>query len=249
MILQRHLPQDMREKRPLPGMQPVTGDWFRVDEAYGGQMALRRRLLAERRADVLACLPAALPAAQELYDMMLALLPAHGFEIGGEAALCPDGVRVPLDRDDPLGTLGALVQCDLCLMDKATGAAEHHLAAAVLCFPAFWTLAEKIGQPMVRIHKPVALYDDNVARRVQRLFDGVQVGRPLWRSNQHVEPVPDLFTPITEAEKFGGPRRPPDRQGAYYRSERQTVLRLPQTRAVLFAIHTYMLRRADVAGP
>ena len=103
---------------------------------------------------------------------------------------------------------------------------------------------------MGRIHKPMALYDDNVARRVQRLFDGVQVGRPLWRFNQHVEAVPDLFTPITEAEKFGGPRRPTDRQGqgAFYRSERQTVLRLPESRAVLFAIHTYMLRREDVTG-
>ncbi len=249
MILQRHLPEDMRDKRPLPGVQPVRGDWFRVDEAYTGQMALRRRLLTERRSDVLACPRAALPAAQELYHMMLGLLPAHGFKIGAGTASCPDGVEVPLDRADPLGTLGALVQCDLCLMEKAEGAAEHHLAAAVLCFPAFWTLSEKVGRPMGRIHKPVAVYDENVARRVQRLFDGVQTGRPLWRYNQHFEPSPALFTPVTEAEKFSGPRRPPDRQGDYYRSERQTVLRLPETRAVLFAIHTYMLRREDVARP
>jgi hypothetical protein len=118
VILHQHLPQDMRVKRALPGAQPVSGAWLRVDEAYAGQMAVRRHLLVDQRADVLACPPAAMPAAQELYDMVLELLPAHGFEITGDTALCPDGACVALDRSDPLGTLGALVQCDLCLREN-----------------------------------------------------------------------------------------------------------------------------------
>jgi hypothetical protein len=100
---------------------------------------------------------------------------------------------------------------------------------------------------MIRMHKPVVLYDLDVARRVQRLFDGVQVGRPLWRYNQHFEDSPDLFAPMREAQKRARPPgAAPRTDGAFYRSERQTVLRLPQSRAVLFAIHTYLLARADV---
>lgn len=248
MILHDTLPPDMYRARNLPGAQPVTADWFRCDEAYAGQMALRRQLLTERRADVCAYAPGGLTAAQEVYDEICGLLPGHGFEINGSVARCPDGVSVALDRNDPLGTLGALVQCDLCVMEKEEGAGEHHLAAAVLCFPAAWTLTEKIGKKMVRIHKPVALYDANIARRVQRLFDGVQVGRPLWRYNQHFQDDAALYTPVAEAEKLGRVRTGPQRDGHFFRSERQTVLRLPKTRAVLFAIHTYMLAREDVVG-
>lgn len=243
MSLHQGLPDDMRRKRPLPGIQPVQGDWFRVDEAYAGQMALRREMLATRRADVLACPEAAEAPAQELFDLMLELLPAHGFTVESGAVLCPDGVRVRLDRGDPLGTLGQIVQCDLCLLDKPAGAEEHLLGGAVLCFPAGWTLAEKVGRPMMRIHKPVAVYEPDVGRRVQRLLDGVQVGRPLWRSNQLYYEHASLFAPRKEADPSASRSVPADRP--YFRAERQTLLRLPQTRWVLFAIHTYVMRRAD----
>jgi len=93
----------------------------------------------------------------------------------------PDGARIPIDRADPLGTLGHLVQEDLCLMERR--GAEHVLTGAVLCFPASWRLSEKVGRPMIGIHEPVREYDATLARRVQRLLDGVRTGRPLLRFN------------------------------------------------------------------
>jgi hypothetical protein len=61
---------------------------------------------------------------------------------------------------------------------------EHVLTAAVLCFPASWHLADKIGRPLTTIHVPVKVYDETLARRVQRLFDGV-----LCQSNVASAPV------------------------------------------------------------
>lgn len=243
MILQTVLPEDMRTSRKLPGIQPVTGDWLRVDEAYGGQMAERRALLKEKCGDVLACPAGAGAAAAELFELVLDALPGLGFEVGAEAVRCPDGVEVPLDRGDPLGTLGALVQCDLCLLHKPEGAEEHLLGAAVLCFPAGWTLAEKIGKPMMRIHQPVTVYDEELGRRVQRMLDGVRPGRPIWRFNQLFYEHANLYAPRSEAVPPQQRAVPADKP--YYRSERQTLLRLPQTDWVLFAIHTYLLTRAD----
>jgi hypothetical protein len=238
-ILQTTLPafpwMDPRLSR-LAGILPLDrADWLVVDEAYAGQMALRDRLVEEREAEVHALLPGALPAARELYRTVLADLPGLGFEVTDDSVLRPDGVRISLDPDRPLLTLGRLVQEDLCLME--TGAAEHVLTGAILCFPASWTLAEKIGRPLVRIHVPVPRYDADVARRVQRLFDAIRPERPLWRMNHHPYQVPDLFHPCRESD----PRPKPDGAAPYQRCERQCLLRLPETNAVVFSIHTYVL--------
>ncbi len=87
-------------------------------------------------------------------------------------------------------------------------------------------------------------YDDNITRRVQRLFDGIQVGRPLVRFNALRYRDASLFQPRRE-----GDRRPrPLGDVEYVRSERQCLFRLPRTDAVVFAIHTTVLRHAGLGG-
>ncbi len=237
-ILQQSLPREMAERRPLPGIAPLDpATWLRVDEAFAAQMAERARLLAGRRDDVIAVTEGAGPAMDELLQFVLDWLAAHGdgYDISAREVRRPDGVTVPLDRADAMGTLGHLVQEDLCLMEKR--GEEHVLTAAVLCFPASWRLAEKIGRPLTAIHVPVPEYDAGLARRVQRLFDGVQPGRPLWRFNalNYVDPV--LHQPRSRVQPSETADLP------YLRSERQCVLRLPRTRACVFSIHTYVLAR------
>ncbi len=220
----------------LPQMYPVApGEWLRVDAAWAAQIAEKARLVAQRRADVIGVLPGAEAACDELLDAVLAELPQHGFAVG-QGVTRPDGVTVAVDRDDPLGTLSRLVQEDFCIHQKQGD--EHVLTAALLCFPAAWTLAEKIGHPLRRIHVPVARYDAGIAARVQRMFDMVPGDRPLWRANLLRYDDPALFQPHTEANPrpVGRPTSP------YLRSERQTIRRLPRSGAVVFTIHTSLAR-------
>lgn len=241
-ILQRHLPEDMHVTRALPGIQPERGPWLRIDEAYGAQMARREALLQERLEDVVYLDPAALPAAQELLAKATQTLPALGFEVEESIVTCPDGRRLDVSAMPPLQALGRMFQNDFVIMEKRGD--QHVLTGAVLCFPASWRLREKAGRPLSDIHIPVHEYTDELARRVQRLFDGIQVGRPLWRFNQLWYEDPELHQPRSQTE--------PQRAGAglamgpYYRTERQTLLRLPDSQAVIFAIHTYVLAREDV---
>lgn len=244
MVLQSDLPAypwlDPRLAR-LPGTLPLDpSDWLRRDEAYAGQMALRDLLIATRTPEVHALLPQARAAADELYQTVLARLAPLGFGLGPTSIRRPDGVEVALDPTQPLATLGRLVQEDLCLMEEGGPhgyPGEHVLTGAILCFPASWTLSEKIGRPLVRIHAPVPPYDDDIARRVQRLFDGIRPDRPLWRMNANPYMSPDLFHPRREADPRPKPRGP----APYLRSERQCLLRLPDTGAVVFSIHTYVV--------
>ncbi|MEI6097616.1 MAG: DUF3445 domain-containing protein [Alphaproteobacteria bacterium] len=232
----------------LPGVQPVQGDdWLRVDDAYAAQMALRDALIADQRPIVVAALPEGQEAVAELYDTVLTRLAQQpGYRIGAVEARCPDGRMVVLDASQPFATLGRLVQEDLCLLQKQGD--EHVLTGAVLCFPASWTLAEKLGRPLMGIHRPVESYDPDIARRVQRMFDALRPEQPLWRMNALVYADPALHQPRRELDP-----RTERRGGQFLRAERQTLLRLPRTGAVLFAIHTYIvalssLTEAERAG-
>lgn len=244
--LQRHLPvaswADPRTRR-LPGTQPlVLADWLEVDDAYAAQMALRDRLIAEREGEVHAVLPQAEAAAAEVYGMILPRLPALGFALSDGEARRPDGVRVALDPARPLLTLGRLIQEDVCLM-QADGSGEHALTGAILCFPAGWRLEEKLGRPLMRMHAPVAKYTEDVGRRVQRLMDAIRPETPMWRANAHRSRAP-LFNPLSEAAN----RVRVDDDKPWIRCERQCLIRLPQSGAVVFTIHTYVVRREDLTA-
>ena len=238
-ILQARLPEvpwRLSHGGKLPGTLPVAeGDWLRFDDAYADQMALRDRLIAGKRDAVHAMLPEALPAAREALEAVLDVLRGReGFDVGPDAVIRPDGESVPLDSDQPLITIGRLIQADFCLIEKPEGADEHILSAAILCFPASWMLSEKFARPLVTIHGPIRSYTPNVAARVQRLFDGVQAGRPLWRMNLLRYEDPELFQPRSQFAR----RDKPKGHAPYARSERQCLVRLPKTNAMIFSIHT-----------
>lgn len=238
-VLQDRLPfapwADPRTRR-LPGTLPLDmADWLRVDDAYAGQMALRDRLIAGRAAEVHAVLPVAAGAAAEVYAMVLPRLAGLGFSVSGGVAVRPDGVAVPLDDSRPLLTLGRLLQEDFCLMQPDSGG-EHMLTGAILCFPAGWRLDEKLGRPLVRMHAPVRKYTEDVGRRVQRLMEAIRPESPMWRANAHHSRAP-LFNPLPEDHG----KDMAEQAMPWIRSERQCLIRLPQTGAVLFTIHTWVV--------
>ncbi|WP_243403562.1 heme-dependent oxidative N-demethylase family protein [Shimia abyssi] len=244
MVLQKAIPYDPLVEVSLPGIAPLpANEWITVDEAYEGQMALRESLLHTRLQDVHAILPAAFAAAHELLEQVLKVIAdMGGFELTRDQVTCPDGRVVNLNWDAPLVTVAQLVQEDMCILERRGD--EHVLTGAVLCFPASWSLSEKFDKPLTGIHSPVVDYDQNIARRVQRLFDGVRAGRPIWRKNVLWYDDPSLFQPRKEADR----RAPVSSEGgAFLRSEKQSILRLPNSDAVVFSIHTYVLARADVA--
>lgn len=146
-ILHKAMPDDLRAINPLPGMRPLAdAGWLRVDEAYAAQMAYRRNLIKERRNEVLWQSDAAGEAIGELADMVHEKLPSFGFVLTTHQILCPDGAAIEREQGGSLAVLGQSVQEDICILQKSGD--EHVLTAAILCFPASWTLAEKAGRPL-----------------------------------------------------------------------------------------------------
>jgi hypothetical protein len=222
----------------LPGTVPIAPtDWLQRDEVFAAQMAYRDDLITGREAEVHAMEDGCRAAAEELLAEVLRHLEGvPGYARRGDRMRRPDGVEVPL-TGAPLIAAGRLVQEDLLILQKPEGAEEHVLTGGILCFPSNWTLAEKFGKALGRIHLPVAEYDEGIARRVQRMFDGLRVETPIMRANLVVHGMHDLFHPRHEFDRHRG--APGDAR--VIRVERQVLMRLPVSRAIVFSIHTYMV--------
>ncbi|MEE9455030.1 MAG: DUF3445 domain-containing protein [Paracoccaceae bacterium] len=225
----------MAEKtRKLPGIQPLNpADWLLRDEVFSAQMAYRDQLLANRRAQVFQATPNSLAAQHELLETVITALDT-GYIRHKSHIMRPDNVQVSLD-DTPIITAARLVQEDLLILEN--GATEPELTAAVLCFPASWTLDEKFTQGMRAIHGNVIEYTPDMAKRVHRMFDALRPEQPLWRANFLIYSDADLFQPRAAGQDK--PRK--QGQGGYIRVERQSLRKLPRTGAVVFGIHTYIM--------
>lgn len=205
------------------GMHP--DDWLVVDDHRDGDLAAKRALLARRHDEVFAALPS--PAVEEASAEVLELV------VAASGAAPEPGLH-------PLDAAGRLVQEDLCLLIERDGAPR--LDAASLCFPSYWRLRDKLGQPMAAVHDPVAHYADELAARVDRFLAALRPERPVWRRNWSIHDDPSYFLPDPTPPRAVDP---PD--GLWLRSERQTLRRLPRTGAILFTIRTQQVPLAVVA--
>ena len=242
LIFQKNIPYDTTFPK-LPGTRPISPDeWIICDDAFSQQMALRDDLIEIKRDKVLAISDQAFEAAVELSMMALEFsIKRLGYRKSNDKVIRPDGISIKIDLSDPMMFLGRLVQNDFCILQKV--GEEHVLTAASLCFPASWSLEEKFLKPLIDIHTPVKEYDKEIAKRVQRLFDGLQVNRPVWRFNALYYEDPHLFQP----RSVNKPRKKPaPNQVNYFRSERQTLIKLPETRAIVFGIHTFVIKMQNL---
>lgn len=214
-------------------------DWLWLDGRCDAELAQRRGLLAGRLDEVHGMLPGSEAAAAETRDLVVGWLSANA----------PETLDPAVDLEDPLPlrAAGALVQEDLCVMERSAEGG-YALTAACLCFPAHWSLRAKLGLPMRAIHAPVPGFEARLAGAADRFFDTLTVERPVWRANWSIVGDPDLFQP--------GDSKPAVGVGAHnaglrlhLRVERQTLRRLPATRAVLFTIRTFVRPIHEIATP
>jgi len=220
----------------LPGLQPVQpGEWLQRDDAFGGQMAYREALLADRRSEVLGGQAEPDQAEHDLLAAVIASVETDGdYRRVGDTIERPDGVAVALRADRPLVTAAKLAQEDMLILQP--GPDGYTLTSGVLCFPASWTLSQKIGRDMMGIHQPVERYDAGMGKRVDRVFAMLQPDQAVWRANLLCYNDPELYQPRLEHE-----RRPFDRaKPTWVRVERQTLRRLGSSPAVVFTIHTWL---------
>ncbi|OKO93235.1 hypothetical protein PENSUB_12298 [Penicillium subrubescens] len=192
-----HSPSDVKRMAPYPA-QPIKGreryrvmmdirkldvqNWLTLDKNYMEEHSVRDDLLREKRDKVLQCLPESAHACQEALEEVSEFLcerypnmfqklvqgdrasiqnrmTGEQFEIGGSDS-GGEGI-------DALEAAVRLTMEDLSiLMMNKDG--EYYLAASASLFPTGWTVQERIGWTISRLHEPVPLWHQHVANSVSK---------------------------------------------------------------------------------
>jgi dimethylamine monooxygenase subunit A len=228
-------------------------DWLRPDDEIERDLAEKDRLIAERLDEVFAETSGSETACAELLASLLNHLPMHHpdrYRRDGHTMRVGLHRVIPLDSaESPLLTAGRLVQEDFCIL-QTVPEGSYHLTAATLCFPTRWRLHDKLGRPLAAIHDPVPAYADKLAKPVDRFFQHLKPGKPVWRINWSLLDDPALFQPTGHGRTLADLSITSENIGekVTFRSERQTLVRLPETGAIVFGIRNYRAPLRDIAS-
>lgn len=213
--------------------------WFVFDERSPTELALKAQLRRERRADVVASTAEATAAEEEAAAMVAAWLDRHRPLSPAPVPPRPHAGAAPAG---PLEEVALRVPEDLCLMLERDG--RYVLGAGSVSFPSHWRLQEKMGRSLAEIHAPVHHYAADLSSKVDTFFARLTPERPVLRRNVSVHDHEELHRP-EPPEDYD--RLDPTLEQLWLRSERQTLVRLPRARAVLFTIKTQQCPVTDLA--
>jgi hypothetical protein len=226
------MPVDGKPDRMHVGARALDLDkWIEINSDYEMDLAQKRDLLNKKHDEVFLSIPLGDAGSREVLELLSEHLPRIFPE------RWPNEVSVDPNLH-PLEAASLLVQEDLCVMSQVGN--DWILSAASLCFPSRWDVREKIGKNLLGIHGPVPHYAETIGAATQNIFDKLTVERPVWRVNWTVMDSGELHQPTAV--------RSPDameitsgniENALYFRRERQTLRKLPDSGDILFTIRTY----------
>ncbi|RAK84668.1 HRQ family protein 4 [Aspergillus costaricaensis CBS 115574] len=171
--------------------------------------------------------------------------------------------RIPLPHRgsgrDVLSTLGTFVDEDfLVLLPESSSSSyptekeeeqekKYTLEAYTTFYPAGFDTREKLGKRLSTIHDPVPRYKERLEKSMDRFFAKLEVGKVVQRVNWSINtPGTGLFAAFGGLHGHEGEKgerelgvEEVDGEGTLLRCERQTLHRLPKTKALVFTFHTY----------
>ncbi len=240
----RYTPYAGRKTPFSIGLEPLApDDWLEPDGNIDRYLDEKQHLFATRYDDVFRARPGTEAAQSEVLDLLVDYLPSRHpdrYAVEGDRIRIAGSDRCEAFRDPacpPLERAARLVQDDLVLMRK--GPEGYELAAAAVCFPSSWTLAEKFDRALDAIHAPVPGYEGKMARRLNLIFDRLPGDQIVWRTNWSVYDS-DRLPAFRSGSEFAQFRDTTDFDRAFLRVERQTLRRLPVSGDLLFTIMIYV---------
>ena len=241
-------------------------DWIELDNQYPKYHADKAARIAERRDKCIMVAPEAAAAAVELLEELVSYLPARypslfrrtengidnlwsgeSFDISSLTSTGGSSQPTVDQGKKALEISARLIQDDLILMvERPDG--QYYLLAGAALLPGFWRLTQKFGMSLLELHTSgsVPQYREKLHRGMYNLFRRLKPEQMVGRNN--------YFIQVDDSLAWSWSIGPEDGEGEiswsmaeknkavehhYFRSERQTLRRLPKTGAVCFTIRTY----------
>ncbi|KAH8657541.1 hypothetical protein BGZ60DRAFT_545170 [Tricladium varicosporioides] len=230
-----------------------------VDHTYLSRLETRKQILKDHHDIAIQASPAIKPATDELYIWLTGTylptrFPTMFSRSDSGVINRATGLTLPIEPPvDPVHTfkiLGENIDNDFLLLLPSEDGDGYVLKGYVTCFPAGFNTKDKFEKKLRDIHEPVPGYKEKLEKSMDRFFDKLEIGKVVMRSNWSITTHGRLFAAsgnhlyegeIPEMEEV-------DLENTFLRCERQTLHRLPKTRALVFSFKTYMYALGDIKG-
>jgi hypothetical protein len=237
------------------GLRPMDPkQWILMDVSHGKNMRDKRQRLRSFPQIYYRSLPNSLAAQQELCELVGAhLLADHPqyFERSGSAirSRVTDAAFEASDRrTEPLLQLSSLIEEDFMLIEQL--AEGPRITAASNTYSSSGRLVASVGRDVDWAHQTVPRLTDQLGPKINRVLDSVHDATPCERFNWQITPMATIFFPHDDPHAANAAAmrsvsealsRDAGQAGQllWMRVERQTLRRLPTSRAVAFSLHTY----------
>ncbi|RLL96767.1 hypothetical protein CFD26_102291 [Aspergillus turcosus] len=245
------------------GLRSMKWDeWIELDNHYLQYHADKARRIKERGAKCCRTAPEAMDGAIELLEELSSYLPerypsmfrktATGIAntVTGESF---NITQRPLP-EDPMTTCARLIQDDLALMiEKPDG--EYYLLAGAILLAGFWRLEDKFGMRLSEIHTSgdVPGFQTKLEKGMMNFFRRIRPEDPVLRNNYFIQVDDNLAWSHSIGSEdaaevsWNTAQKNKAIEHHYFRSERQSLRRLPRSGAVVFTIRTYFEPITEIA--
>ncbi|UNI25001.1 Dextrin dextranase [Purpureocillium takamizusanense] len=244
----------------LRSLPPI--EWIELDNHYTKFHTEKAKRLLERGDKCVKTDPEAYNAAMELLQELTNYLPARYPSLYRRTAVGIDNlwsgeslnITEVLLREDPMAMCARLVQDDLALMIEQPDGQYRLLAGAIL-LAGFWRLSDKFGMTLADIHTSgnVPHFEEKLQSGMMKFFQRLRCDTFYARNNYFIQVDDELaWSPSIGDEdeavvSWGTAKKNKAIEHHFFRSERQTLRRLPRTGAIVFTIRTYFAPITEIA--
>ncbi|KAL9626435.1 MAG: hypothetical protein Q9164_007876, partial [Protoblastenia rupestris] len=241
---------------------PSWSDWIELDNHYPRYHSDKARRIAERGEKCCKTAPEVYDGAVELLEEFVKYLPARypslyrRTDVGMDNLWSGESFNIverPL-KEDPMQMAARMVQDDLAIMfERPDG--QYYLLAGAILLAGFWRLEDKFGMPLSEIHTSgdVPQFREKLEKGMMNFFRRVKPEDPVLRNNYFLQVDDDLAW----SHSIGSEDSPEvawstaEKNKAiehhFFRSERQSLRRLPRSGGVVFTIRTYFHPITEIA--
>jgi hypothetical protein len=237
-------------------------DWIELDNHFPKYHAEKARRIHDRASKCCKTAPEAYPAALELLQELVDYLPCRYPTLFRRTAVGIDSLwsgesfnitQRPLS-EEPIVMCARLTQDDLALMiEKPDG--QYYLLAGAILLAGFWRLEDKFGMPLSEIHTSgnVPQFSEKLESGMRKFFTRLGC-EDLYARNNYFLQVDDSLPWSWSIGSEDDPnvtwqmaKKNKAIEHHWFRSERQTLRRLPRTGAICFTIRTYFHPVTEIA--
>lgn len=236
--------------------------WIELDNQWKYYHDLKLKRLATKGDELYKTSPKAVAASWEFLEELLDYLPVRYpsmFHYDKEKRmvkiLATDEVYdLNLEDCNPIVTAAKLIQDDIAIMVENEDDGQYSLELGCITLAGFWKIKDKFQMKLDQIHTSgdVPKYKTHLGPAMNKFFRRLTVEAPVVRNNYFIQTDNHLDWSSSigsEEEANVGWNTAPDAtdiNNLYFRSERQSLRRLPKTGAVAFTVRTYFIPMVEL---